>query len=424
MTTKIIDHGENCEETSMSRDRLNRIPEYFSSRYVETGKIPCIASLVSRHGRIVHESYAGQTAFEGGKPIDEETIFRIYSMTKPVTSVALMMLYEEGLFRLDEPISRYIPEFAKTKVWDGGTRTEFKTRDPDRPIQIRDLLTHTSGITYGFLMQHHVDALYRKEKIGSPKETLGEMCKRIAELPLVFSPGTGWNYGHSTDVVGHLVEILSGMELDEFFQERIFSPLGMADTGFFVPTDKIGRLMTCYDKHPITKEVTISDPGGSDSKAYASRPKLLNGGGGLVSTLRDYHTFCRSLLVSDYNEVPRLLADGTLSFMCLNHLPKRQTIKEMGDQTFSEARMDGNGFGLGWAVIVDEVENFQPCNAGTFSWGGLASTYFWIDPFDDLIAINATQMIPSNYYPLRPQFQQLVYAAVDFDDEIHSVSSR
>lgn len=415
MNIKIIDHSENCAEASMNLERLDRIPEFFSSRYIETGKIPCIASLVSRHGSIVHESYAGQTAFEGGKPIDEKTIFRIYSMTKPVTSVALMMLFEEGLFRLDEPIHKYIPEFAKTEVWDGGSRNSFKTRKPDRPIQIRDLLTHTSGITYGFLMQHHVDALYRKEKIGSPKETLGEMCKRIAEMPLVFSPGTAWNYGHSTDVVGHLVEILSDMELDEFFKKNIFSPLGMKDTGFFVPKNKINRLMTCYDKHPITKEITVSDPGGSDSKAYAERPKLLNAGGGLVSTLRDYHKFCSSLLGSDYKETPRLLTERTLLYMCLNHLPQRQTIKEMGDKTFSEARMDGNGFGLGWAVIVDEVENFQPCNGGSYSWGGLASTYFWIDPYDDLIAINATQLIPSNSYPLRPQFQQLVYGAVDFD---------
>lgn len=411
MNAKIIDHNIDQEKTGMIVERLNRIPDYFETRYVEIGKIPCVASLVSRRGEIVHESYVGETAIEGGEPIDENTIFRIYSMTKPVTSVALMMLYEEGLFRLDEPISKYIPEFAKTEVWDGGNRKEFKTRKPERPIQIRDLLTHTSGITYGFLMQHHVDSLYRKEKIGSQKDTLGEMCKRIAELPLVFSPGTAWNYGHSTDVIGHLVEILSGMELDDFFKEKIFAPLEMGDTGFYVPEDKIDRLMTCYDKHPITKEITVSDPGGAESIAYAARPKLLNAGGGLVSTLRDYHKFCCSLLRSNDTR-PKLLANSTLSFMCLNHLPGGSTIKDMGDKTFSEARMDGNGFGLGWAVIVDEVQNFQPCNIGSFSWGGLASTYFWIDPVDDIIAINATQLIPSNSYPLRPQFQQLVYASV------------
>lgn len=411
MVTKIINHDVDYDDVGMDLDRLSKIPDYFASRYIKPGKIPCIASLVSRFGEIVHESYAGQTAFEGGQPIDEDTIFRIYSMTKPITSVALMMLYEEGLFRLDEPISKYIPEFAKTEVWDGGDRQSFKTRKPDRPIQIRDLLTHTSGITYGFLMQHHVDALYRKEKVGSPKDTLGEMCKQIASLPLVFSPGTGWNYGHSTDVVGHLIEILSGMELDEFFENKIFEPLDMQDTGFFVPEDKIHRLMTCYDKHPITKEITVSDLGGSESKAYAKRPNLLNAGGGLVSTLRDYHKFCLSLLGLG-NRKP-LLKEKTLSFMCLNHLPEKQTIKSMGDKTFSEARMDGNGFGLGWAVIVDEADNLQPCNEGSFSWGGLASTYFWIDPVDEIIAINATQLIPSNSYPLRPQFQQLVYASIN-----------
>ncbi|MEO1305596.1 MAG: serine hydrolase domain-containing protein [Pseudomonadota bacterium] len=402
------------EDVGLNAERLDYIPDYFEKAYLATSKLPCMATMVSRNGQIVHEAYRGNTHLDGGSPIGPDTIFRIYSMTKPITSVAAMMLHDEGILRLDHEVARYVPEFADVQVWDGGDLKDYKTRAPDRAMTLRDVFTHTSGVTYGFLMQHEVDALYRKDKIGRPDETLEQMCARIAKLPLVFSPGERWNYGHSTDILGRIVEVASGMSLDVFFRERIFGPLGMDDTDFFVPESKLDRLMACYSKSPITGEVALTDGAGADSKTYKTQPTLLNAGGGLVSTLRDYHRFCLMLLQGGSLEGTRLLSPKTVEFMRMNHLPGGRTIKEMGDQTFSEARMDGNGFGLGGSTVVDVAETLTPGSPGTFSWGGLANTFFWIDPVEELIAIQATQMIPSGCYPIRPQFQQLVYAAIDW----------
>lgn len=401
-------------EVGLNAECLEAIPAYFQKNYIDTGKLPCVATMISRGGQIALENYSGATEMGGDTPISPDTIFRIYSMTKPITSLAAMMLFEEGALRLDHNVSRYIPEFKDAKVFDGGTRNDFTTRDADREMTILDLFTHTSGITYGFLFQEEADAIYREEKIGQNIETLQEQAKRIAKLPLAFSPGTRWQYGHSIDVLGAVVEVASGMPLDEFFRERIFRPLGMDDTDFWVPEAKLPRLMTCYNRHPISREITVSDPGGAESKAYKARPKLLNAGGGLVSTMRDYHKFCLMLLRGGTLDGERIISPKTWEFMRQNHLPDGNTIKSMGDKTFSEARMEGNGFGLGGSVITDVVANGQPGSEGTFSWGGLASTFFWIDPEEELIAIQMTQMIPSSSYPIRPQFQQLAYAAIDW----------
>ena len=335
-------------------------------------------------------------------------------MTKPITSVAAMILHEEGALRLDNPVSKFIPEFAATEVWDGGDVNNYKTRKPEREMTVLDLFTHTSGLTYGFLMQHAVDALYRQEKIAHPKETLEQMCVRLAKLPLLFSPGQRWNYSHSTDVLGRVVEVASGQTLDEFFRERIFGPLNMVDTDFFVPVEKQHRLMACYNKNAETGEITLSDAAGSASKLYSQQPALLNAGGGLASTLQDYHRFCLMLLHGGTLDGQRILSPKTVEFMRHNHLPGGRTIRDMGDKTFSEARMEGNGFGLGGSVLVDVAATLTPGSVGTFSWGGLANTFFWIDYEEELIALQATQMIPSGCYPLRPQLQQLVYAAIDW----------
>ncbi|KCZ55092.1 hypothetical protein HY29_02455 [Hyphomonas beringensis] len=401
-------------DVGLNADRLDAIPEYFQENYLDTGKLPCVATLVSRGGEVALEDYSGATELGGDKPIGPDTIFRIYSMTKPVTSLAAMMLFEEGKLRLDHEVSRYIPEFADTQVFNSGNREDYTTRKPDREMTVLDLFTHTSGIPYGFLMQDETDAIYRKHKISETRETLLEMSKRIAGLPLAFSPGERWCYGHSIDVLGAIVEIVSGQPLDEFFRERIFGPLGMEDTDFWVPEDKIDRLMACYSKHPITGEVTESDGAGAASKLYSKRPTLLNAGGGLVSTVRDYHRFCLMLMRGGTLDDARIISPKTWEFMRQNHLPDGRTIKDMGDKTFSEARMEGNGFGLGGSVLVDPVASMQPSSQGNFSWGGLASTFFWIDPVEEMIAIQATQMIPSGTYPIRPQLQQLVYAAVDW----------
>ncbi len=403
----------NPAEFGMNSGRLDAIPGYFEDRYIKTGKLPCMATLVSRGGEVVHEAYRGTTHLAGeGRAIGAETIFRIYSMTKPVTSLAAMMLFEEGDLRLDHPLSRYIPEFAHTKVWVGGSMEGPELKEPEREIEIRDLFTHTSGLTYGFLFQHPVDAMYREQKIARPDETLEEMCKRLAALPLVFSPGERWNYSHSTDVLARVVEIVSGQTLDAFFRERIFGPLGMEDTDFFVPEAKWPRLTACYQRDSMTGEVSLSDGVGVESKAYRSQPPMLNGGGGLVSTVRDYYRFCLCLMNGGSLGGAHLVSPKTWEFMARNHLPGGATIKSMGDKTFSEARMEGNGFGLGGSVVTNVAETMQPGSEGTFSWGGLANTFFWIDPAEELIAIQMTQMIPSGCYPIRPQFQQLVYAAI------------
>lgn len=401
-------------EAGMNADRLKRIPQFFEP-YIEKQKLPCCAVLIARGGDVAHLSFQGSTEMGAGKPIGEDTIYRIYSMTKPVTSVAAMMLFEEGKLRLDHEVSRYIPEFADVMVWEGGTQEAPKLRKPDRPIMVRDLFLHTSGITYSFLQQHPVDAIYRAKGLEYSAWKGGDLasfCAALATAPLVFSPGDRWNYSNSTDVLGRVVEVASGMTLDAYFQKHIFAPLGMTDTGFYVPEDKIERLMACYYRNPTNGVIIQNDPAGKLSN-YAKKPNVLSGGGGLASTIGDYLKFCLMLSGGGEYNGARLLSPKTLEFMTQNHLPGNKTIAQMGDKTFSETRMDGSGFGLGWAVTTDIIATTQPGSEGTFSWGGMASTFFWIDPVEDLVAIQMTQLMPSGSYPIRPQLQQLVYAAIE-----------
>ncbi|HAE28798.1 serine hydrolase domain-containing protein [Hyphomonas adhaerens] len=401
-------------EVGLDADRLAAVPAFFKENYLDTGKLPCMATLISRNGEVALEDYSGTTHLGEGDPIGPDTIFRIYSMTKPLTSLAAMILFEEGKLRLEHEVARYIPEFADVKVFDGGTREGYTVRDPDRPMRVLDLFTHTSGLTYGFMMQNEVDALYRKEKIGRPDETLQQMAKRLAGLPLLCSPGEEWWYSHSIDVLGAIVEIVSGMELDEFFRQRITGPLGMVDTEFWVPEEKLPRLMACYEKHAITGEVKLADPAGAESKLYAKRPTLLNGGGGLVSTVRDYHRFALMLLRGGTLDGARIISPKTWEFMRQNHLPNGETMRSMGRSMFSEVMSPGVGFGLGGSVVTDVVASQQPGSESTFSWGGLASTFFWVDPEEEIIGVQMTQMMPSSAYPMRVQFQQLAYAAIDW----------
>lgn len=396
-------------EAGLNAERLKRIPQYFDG-YIARKKLPCVAVLVARGGQVAHLSFQGATEMGGPTPIGEDTIYRIYSMTKPVTSVAAMMLFEEGALRLDHEVFRYIPEFQDVMVYGEGG----KLRKPDRPILVRDLFLHTSGLTYSFLVQTPVDEIYRQKGLEhfSWKGDLKSFCEELARAPLVFSPGDKWNYSNATDVLGRVVEVASGMSLDQFFQKRIFGPLGMKDTGFHVPEDKIERLMACYRRDPNTGVITQSDGAGKTS-VYAKAPNVLSGGGGLASTIGDYLQFCLMLANGGELNGVRILSPKTLEFMTMNHLPDGKTLKDMGDKTFSESRMDGSGFGLGWAVTTDVVATTQPGSVGTFSWGGMASTFFWIDPVEDLIVIQMTQLMPSGAYPIRPQLQQLVYAAID-----------
>lgn len=409
MTIELVDPAE----AGLSAARLKQIPAYFQG-YIEKRKMPCCAVLVARGGQAAHLSFQGATEMGGKRPIDEDTIYRIYSMTKPVTSVAAMMLFEEGLLRLDHEVSRYIPEFGDVQVFAGGTAAEPKLERPKRPMMVRDLFLHTSGLSYSFLQQHPVDEIYRARGIDYAQHPgdLKSFCELLATAPLVFSPGDRWNYSNSTDVLGRIVEVASGVSLDEFFQKRIFGPLGMEDTAFHVSEEKIDRLMACYRRNPMTGQILQSDPAGRAS-AYAKKPNVFSGGGGLASTIGDYFKFCLMLANGGEFNGARILSPKTLEFMTRNHLPENKTIAQMGDKTFSETRMDGSGFGLGWAVTTDVIATTQPGSEGTFSWGGMASTFFWIDPVEDLIAIQMTQLAPSGSYPIRPQLQQLVYAAIE-----------
>jgi CubicO group peptidase (beta-lactamase class C family) len=401
------------EDVGLDPARLAYIPDYFRS-YVDRGKIAGFSTLVSRHGEIAHFEVAGQRDRERGLPMEKDTIFRIYSMTKPITSLALMMLYEEGHFQLNHPVSRYIPSFKKLQVWAGGTAQKYETKPCEREMTIRDLLTHTSGLTYGFMQEHPVDELYRKagiEGANTVELTLKETVEALSEIPLLFSPGQHWSYSVATDVCGHLVEILSGRPLDEFLAARIFAPLGMNDTAFFVPKDKLDRFATNYFRNPQTKKSGIMDVG-DETSTYAKPPRFLSGGGGLTSTMMDYWRFCQMLLNGGELDGVRLCSPKTIEFMTLNHLPGGQTMKKMSRSAFSELAAEGAGFGLGFQVLIDPAEAQAVGSPGNFSWGGAASTYFWIDPEEDLITIFMTQLYPSSTYPFRPQLQQLVYGAI------------
>lgn len=410
-----FDRTAEPEEYGLSSERLARIPEFYQTNYLDTKRLPCMATLVAREGEIVHLSHQGVKDWDTGEPIASDTIYRVYSMTKPVTSVAVMMCFEKGLLRLEHPVSRYIPSFKNLKVWDGGSVENPKLKGPDREMTILDLLTHTSGLTYDFLGIHPVEQMYVNTAVIRKNHSLSDMCEILSEIPLVFSPGERWNYSVAIDVLGHVVEIVSGQLLDDFLEDNIFKPLSMVDTGFTIAADKLDRFAACYNRNPDTGEITQFEKGDASS-SYCRKGKdpqvLFAGGGGLVSTLPDYFQFCMMLRNGGSLDGHQLLSPKTVEYMMRNHLPGDKTMAGMGDKLFSESNMDGNGFGLGGAVVIDEVAMRQPCSVGTFSWGGLASTFFWIDPVEDLFAIQMTQMIPSSSYPIRPQFQQLAYASL------------
>ena len=401
---------ESPANLELSADRLASITPFFKS-YLDKKKLVGFSTLIARGGKIAHFECGGATSLEEGQKVGQDTIFRIYSMTKPITSVALMMLFEKGLFRLDNPVEKFLPEFKDIQVWDGGSNLRPRARPASRPVRVHDLLTHTSGLTYGFMHSHPVDRFYRQKKIGENVMTLEEMVKTAVQMPLLFEPGTKWNYSIATDVCGRLVEVLSGKPLDVFLHENIFTPLGMVDTGFFVPEEKLHRLMANYQKHPRSGELDVIDPAGSASP-YAKKPVYLSGGGGLVSTAGDYFRFCQMLLNGGTLEGAALLSPKTVDFMTMNHLPNDATLDEISVSTFSENRFEGTGFGLGFSVVMDPAALMMPVSLGTYSWGGAASTFFWIDPMEDMIGIFMTQFMPSDYYPLRPQLQQLAYAAI------------
>jgi CubicO group peptidase (beta-lactamase class C family) len=348
----------------------------------------------------------------------EDAIFRIYSMSKPITSVAFMMLVEECKIALDDPVSKYIPEWKNLGVFAGGVLDSFQVRAPSRPMQVIDLMRHTAGLTYGFQQSSNVDAAYRKLGIGElvVEHTLEEMVARLGTLPLEFSPGDAWNYSVATDVLGYLVSKISGMPLDVFLKTRVFEPLGMVDTDFHVPAHKADRFCACYAIGALGSKV-IADGGAvlqddPRTSAYLKPPAFLSGGGGLVSTAADYMRFARLLLNGGELDGVRLLSPKTLALMVANHLPGGVDLPRMSRSMFSEAAYEGVGFGLGFATTVSPSRTLIPGSAGDFFWGGAASTFFWVDPQEDLIGLFLTQLLPSSAYPVRRQLRTLVYSAV------------
>jgi CubicO group peptidase (beta-lactamase class C family) len=401
----------DAREAGMDPGRLERLDRHFRA-YVDDGRLPGWLLAVARRGQVVHLSTYGQRDVEGDKPVEVDTLFRLYSMTKPVTSVAAMMLYEEGGFELKDPVSRYIPSFGDVRVYRSGSALNPVTEPATEPVRIWHLLTHTSGLTYGFHHATPVDAMYRAGGFewGSPAGAdLGECCDRWAGLPLLFQPGTEWNYGVSTDVLGRLVEVVSGLSLDRFFSERIFGPLGMADTAFWADAGDAGRLAALYTAGgPGRGPVRIDRMGA----AALQRPECLSGGGGLVGTAADYHRFCQMLLGGGELDGTRLLGTRTVEYMTRNHLPGGADLEQFGRPLFAETTYDGVGFGLGFSVVVDPVKNKVLSSAGEYAWGGAASTAFWVDPAEELTAVFLTQLLPSSTYPIRAQLKQLVYQSL------------
>jgi CubicO group peptidase (beta-lactamase class C family) len=397
------------EDVGLSTERLRRIDEHLTSRYVETGKIAGALTLVARKGRVAFLSPLGSRDRERDAPMHADTVFRIYSMTKPITSVALMMLYERAALQLTDPVHKWIPEWKNLRVFQYGSYPDFVTEPAKRPMTVRDLLTHQSGLSYGIMERTNVDAAYRKLGISSGKGTLADMVKALASLPLEFSPGEAWGYSVATDVVGHLVELISGRSFDAYLQEEIFEPLGMVDTGFTVPEQKLSRFAACYGRNAQKQLVLLDDPRNSPF----ARPRTFFGGGsGLVSTAADYLRFAEMLRRGGELDGVRILGPRTVQFMTSNHLPGGRDLAGLAVGSFSETRYDGVGFGLGVSVTLDPVCAQVPSSPGEYGWGGMASTAFWVDPREELTVVFMTQLLPSTIYGFRTQLKQLVYAAI------------
>jgi CubicO group peptidase (beta-lactamase class C family) len=398
-------------EVGLDAQRLRRIDTHFR-QYVDDGRLPGWQVMVSRRGKVAYLSSYGLADKEAGRPVEPDTVWRIYSMTKPITSVAAMMLWEEGAFELSDPVSRWLPEFEQPRVYVGGSALKPATVPATEPIRVWHLLTHTAGLTYGFHRVHVTDEIYRLRgfELGTPPgHDLAACVRAWAELPLMFQPGAEWNYSVATEVLGRLIEVISGQPLDVFLSERIFGPLGMKDTAFWCPEDQQHRLAALYTVGPGRPKATRSD---SLGKHGTQPPPWLSGGGGLVSTTRDYTRFTWMLLNGGELDGVRLLSRRTLRYMTQNHLPRGADLASFGRPLFAETRYDGVGFGLGFGVVVDPVAYRTLTSVGEYHWGGIASTSFWVDPSEELTVVFMTQLMPSNSFPLRTQLRQLVYPAL------------
>ena len=398
-------------DAGMDRDRLARIDRHFAT-YVDDGRLPGWLTVVARAGRVVHLSSYGMRDREKSLPVETGTLWRLASMTKPVTSVAAMMLYEEGAFELKDPISKWLPAFEHMRVYRSGSAMRPDTRPATEPIRVWHLLTHTAGLTYGFHHAHPVDAMYRSAGFewGTPPDAdLAACCDMWASMPLLFEPGAEFNYSVATDVLGRLVEVVSGQPLDRFFEERILGPLGMTDTGFWVEEDRAGQLAAAYMANPTGSAAPALLINGD---AALRRPPMWSGGGGLVGSAADYLRFAEMLRRGGELDGVRLLSPRTVAYMTANQLPGGADLEQFGRPLFAETTFDGVGFGLGFSVVTDPAAGKVLTGPGEFGWGGAFSTAFWVAPAEDLTVMFFTQLLPSSTHPLRSQLKQLVYQSL------------
>ncbi len=393
----------NATELGFLPDRLNRIGVHIQTKYLDSGKLPFGALLIGRGDEVAYQWESG---------VDANAIFRIASMTKPITSIAFMQLVEQGKVALSEPVAKYIPEFANLGVFvSGGGNQPFVTRPPTSRLNVIDVLRHTTGFTYSFQERTPVDAAYRRTELEHwGKNNSQSFIDHLASIPLEFDPGSSWNYSVSTDVLGVLVERISGQSLGDYFREHIFEPLGMTDTGFMVPASEAHRLPPAYVFDPAQKMKPV-DPPGVDS-GWAKGFSFQSGGGGLASTVADYHRFCRMLLNGGALDGVQIISPKTLELMTANHLPGGGDLTQHSKSLFSEAENAGIGFGLGFACNIDPAATMLPGSKGEFYWGGMYSTAFLVDPVEDLIMIFMTQLMPSSTYPIRREIRTMMYAAL------------
>jgi CubicO group peptidase (beta-lactamase class C family) len=403
----------NPDAAGMDGARLQRIDEHLARNYVDAGKIAGCEVVVARHGEVAHWTSIGSRDLERSQPVGDDTIWRIYSMSKPITGVALMSLYEHGLFQLNDPVHRFIPEWRDLKVKEKAEDGSSRLVDPQRPMSVRDLLMHMSGLGYGVRRADSAAVQGQEAAPASPLDsnaTLATMVERLAERPLQFHPGTRWLYSVSTDICGRLVEILSGKRFDEYLQDELFGPLGMVDTGFVVPDDKVDRFAANYRRGADKKLSLLEDP---KTSAYRKERAFLSGGGGLVSTTADYLRFCQMLANGGELDGHRILGPKTVELMTTNHLPGDGQLRDFAmPNGYGEVGFDGMGFGLTMAVTKTPAQTQVIGSAGEYMWGGAASTIFWVDPVEDLIVVFMTQLMPSGSFNFRGQLKTLVYPAI------------
>lgn len=395
------------ENVGLDSERLSRVDDYLEG-YIKGGKLAGSSVAIMRRGELCHYNAFGHADIERDIPMAPDSIHRIYSMSKAITSVAILTLYEKGIFQLDDPVKKFLPEFANMTVLTGGTSMLPVTRPAQHLMTIRHLMTHTSGLTYGFAgVPHAVDQMYSRAKVGGPGKTLAQFTEALGQMPLCFDPGTQWNYSYSTDVLGRLIEVMAGMSFGEYLQQAIFGPLGMVDTGFKVPQNSVSRFTTNYDRNK--GPLSVNDD--AQNSPYLEDRPMQSGGGGLVSTLPDYLRFTEMMVNKGVLDGTRIMGRKTAELMTMNHLPDGKDMEAMGGG-LGEAPTFGTGFSLMGAVVIDPAQAPMMQSMGEFSWGGAAGTRFWCDREEQISVVFMTQFMPGGRYPINAYLRNLVNQAI------------